>query len=286
MVDRMMWFATREKGLWVKCPSVGMPSNSVGWGAEEDYLNGGAYSVSSTASHKEFSLTWNTATRDEVRPIMDFRSRLYGDGPFFWSDPFTNKYNVLPQWLASPFQGLDDGIILTGSTTRGAQVQTPANTLDYPTRSIRYTVSGSANTKVWVPIPPGHTAWVGVHGLTGTGGTVVATPTTGPTTTGTPTTLTMLAVTDPVRVNHSVDSNSGTNTGVLISLGGSGTVTLSGLMVEILPTGDTPATGGFISGQGHSGCSFKGWPAYTPYSDAQDIVGLVAEFVETEGWAI
>ena len=69
-----------------------------------------------------------------------------------------------------------------------------------------------------------------------------------------------------------------------MSLGGAGTVTLSGIMVQVLETGVTPATGGFISGQGNSGLQFVSQPAYTPYSSALDKVGVVAELTESYGW--
>jgi len=279
-----MWFGTRNNMRWIKAPQVGMPSAKSGRYSDAEYINGGAFAQSSTASHKNYRMTWESATRDQVRPIMDYRDGLYGNGPFYWCDPIAMQYNLLPQWLASPFQGLDDGLILTGKDARGEPVDTPANILNYPTQSIRYTVAASDPVKkVWVPIPSGYTLWVGAHGQDGTGGTVVATPTTGPTTTGTAVNLTLLSVTSTTRVNQSFDGD--TYGGVLVSLGGVGTVTLSGIIVQVFKTGTTPPTGDFISGQGHSGCSFSGWPDYTPYSAALDIVGLVAEFVETEGWA-
>ena len=282
---KQMWFGTRAYMRWVKAPTVGMPSSRVGRSDDADYLNGGAFVQSSTASHREYQLTWEAAKRSETRPIMDYQDRLYGDGAIYWADPVAMPENMLPQWFASPFQGLDDGPILTGEEVRGTAVATTANTLGYPTRSITYDVAADSTVmKVWVPIPPGHTAWVGAHGQDGTGGTVVATPTTGHTTGGTPVTLTMLPVTSQTRVNQSFSGD--TYGGVLISLGGVGTVTLSGIMVQIFPNGVTPPTGDFISGQGHSGCSFNGWANYTPYSSALDINGLVVNFKETEGWRV
>lgn len=281
MANNQMWWATREYGMWVRCPSVEMPSSKSGWVSSMDYLNGGAYVRRSTAAHKNYTLSWNILTRDQSRPILDFADRLYGDGPFYWIDPVAARYNLLPQWFASPFQGLDDGIILTGDKARGEVVQTPMNSLGYPIRSIRYDVtSGSNPTKVWIPIPPGMTAWVGAHGQDGTGGEVVVTPTTGPATTGAPTTLTLLDVTDDTRVNASFSGS----TGIYVALGGEGTITLSGLMVQIWPTGMTPPTGGFISGQGHSGCEFTSQPEYTPYSDVFDQGAVIAEMTEVGGW--
>lgn len=284
MARSKMWFATRQYGAWVPCPAVGMPSSKVGWANEMEYINGGAFSRTSTAAHKEYRLTWDVISRDDARVILDFADRLYGNGPFFWTDPFTADQNVLPQWFASPFQGLDDGIILNGSTTRGVSVATSDNMLGYPISSIRYTVASDTPERVWIPVPPGYTAWVGAHGLDGTGGTVEVIPTTGPNSVDSATTLTLLDVTDSTRFNASFANSSG-YTGIYVTLGGSGTVTLSGIMVQILKDGKTPEEGGFISGQGNSGCAFSGGqPEWTPYSAAMDRGSIVAEMVEVGGW--
>lgn len=63
-----------------------------------------------------------------------------------------------------------------------------------------------------------------------------------------------------------------------------GSVTLAGVMVQVLPTGTSPTPGGFISGQGHSGMSYDGYPEKSAYSAALDLVGLTASFIETEQW--
>lgn len=481
MARSRMWFGSRDRMTWVKCPDVEMPSSKVGWTSRADYLNGGAYVRHSTAAHKEYTLSWNYAKKEELREILDYADRLYGDGPFYWVDPYTADSNLLPQWFASPFQGLDDGIILNGSTTRGESIITPQNTLGYPTRSIRYPLTEGSNTvRCWVPIPPGYTAWVGAHGpnaVTDAGVTVKQD--------GQPEVLVpTLGVTDSTRVTDSFDGGTagsgievslaapgigivnghtnpffvsggdapvnqqgtsgpfiGTYNGVSMGRMGStvntatairlspntkrisavqgdtiharikvwnassgsrsvsaqirsasdapssgtytqlslyntpvveiaagdfhifdfsgtitdataasavltvvrwelgspeigdetfieyayishdplpsgqevfsgaspgaswngtpnaststlnvGFVTLSGIMVQVLKTGTSPKPGGFISGQGHSGCSFAAQPDYVPYSAALQINGdkgtggLVAEFVETEGW--
>lgn len=278
-----MWFSTRDYGTWIQCPSIEMPSSKEGWNSGGSFLNGGAYQRSSTAAHKKYALHWGSIGRDEARKILDFADRLYGDGPFYWVDPFVAEYNMLPQWFASPSQGLTDGIPLNGDV-RGTAIDTPANANGYPVKSIVYTVIlGVPTVPVWVPVPPGYTAWVGAHGADGTGGVLQVQTTTGPTSYGSTTTLTLLPVTSTVRVDTAF---SGAITGIELSLSGNGTITLSGIMVQVLPNGVTPEPGGFISGQGHSGCSFVDQPEYVPYSAAFDRASVAAEFVETEGWRV
>ena len=275
------YMGTREKMLEVRAPSVNLPSSKQGYFNKVDFLNGGTAIRRSQASHKLYTMTWNSLDRDEARKVLDLADGIYGRGPVYVHDPIAADRNVMPQWWATPSQGLYDGLVLNDGE-RGEAVVTPANTLNFPTESVRYVVDEGRTRRVWVPIPPGYTAHVGAYGFDGTGGTVVATPTVDALASGAPVTLTLLDVTDNSRFNQTF--NSSLYDGVELSLGGSGTVTLSGIMVQVLETGVTPATGGFISGQGNSGLQFVSQPNYTPYSSALNRVGVVAELAEYYGW--
>jgi hypothetical protein len=275
------YMGTRNQMLEVRAPSVNMPSSKQGYFNKVDYLNGGTSIRRSTAAHKNYTMTWNSMDRDEARKILDLADGVYGRGPIYVHDPMAADRNVLPQWWATPSQGLTDGLALNNGT-RGVAVSTPVNSLNFPVNSITYTVLSGQTRRVWVPIPDGYTAWVGAYGADGTGGTVVATPSIDAVNNGTADTLTLLDVTDDTRFTESYASS--LYDGVELALGGEGTVTLSGIMVQVLETGVTPATGGFISGQGHSGLQFITQPTYTPYSSALDKVGVVAELTEYYGW--
>jgi hypothetical protein len=272
---------TRNQMLEVRAPAVNMPSSKQGYFNKVDFLNGGTSIRRSTAAHKNYTMSWNFLDRDEARKILDLADGVYGRGPLYVHDPIAADRNVLPQYWATPSQGLSDGLALNDGT-RGEGVTTPANSLGFPSESVLYTVLSGQTRRVWVPIPDGYTAHVGAYGSNGTGGTVVATPTIDAGSDGSPVTLTLLSVASNARFNQSFASSS--FDGVTLSLGGAGTVTLSGIMVQVLETGVTPETGGFISGQGNSGLQFVAQPTYTPYSSALDKVGVVAELTEYYGW--
>lgn len=283
----VMYFGTRQLMQWIACPNVEIPQGKVGWASQTNYLNGGAYVRRSTTAHKEYEFTWDPVTRDEIRTVLDYADRLYGDGPFYWVDPWNADANMLPQWAASPFQALDDAPNAYATNVLLEQASTPSNTLGYPVRSTRFTFTDDSAPRrgPWVPIPPGYTAWVGAHGFDQSGLEVVVTPTTGATTYGTPFNATLLSVTDSTRVTDSVAASSGA-TGLVLSLDGASgdSIALSGVIVQVLKDGVTPSTGGFISGQGHSGCQFADQPEYVPYSAAFGNGSVVASLVETEGW--
>lgn len=265
----------------IRAPSVNIPSSKQGYFSKVDFLNGGTSVRRSTASHKNYTMTWNSVNRDEARRILDIADGVHGVGPVYVHDPVSADRNVLPQWWATPSQGLYDGLVLNDGE-RGTSLATPANTLGFPLESVRYVVSPGKTRRVWIPIPEGYIAHVGAYGFDGTGGTVVATPTVNILQSGAPVTLTLMDVADNSRFNQTFSSS--LYNGVELSLGGSGTLTLSAIMVQVLEDTVSPQTGGFVSGQGNSGLQFLAQPTYTPYSSALDKVGVVAELTEYYGW--
>ena len=346
-----MWFGTRDYPQWISCPVVDADMSKVGWQSQQQYLNGGARVRRSSTAHKEYNLSWNLQSRDNIRQINDYADGIYGDGLIYFLDPFAMDKNVLPQYWAAPMLGADDGPILHGGV-RPTIVATGTNGFGYPVKSAVYAVkadatitgavgSGSvvtftaANTyavgdvvsisgitpsvynlgtvtiatasstqftvnntavgtyssggtatvarpQLYIPIPAGYTAWIGAHGsATGTAA-VKVTPTVGPATLGTPVNLTLLDVTSDTRVNESFDGDS--YSGVLIELAGVGNLTLAGLIMQVIPTGVDAAIGGFISGQGNSGCHFAEQPKLQNYSSAMDLVGMTARLVEVGAW--
>lgn len=284
MDDSRMWFGNRNYMRWVPCPQVGADYGLSGSQQQADYLSGGSFVRNSMNKAKTFALTWSLTSRDDIRGVTDFAEGVYGPGPIYWSDPFNMDKNVLAQAMATPSLGGYDAPTLTGGE-RPQLVPTSFNTLGYPTESASYVTNIATDTPLrhYVPIPPGYTAWVGVHGSAGTGGAIYVLPTKGTAAAGSPTAATMLSVTNTTRVNLSVDSSSSVD-GIEIYLGGTGSVTLSGIIVQVLRTGRTPEVGGFISGQGHSGCDWSTLPARDAYSAALDLVSVSAGFTETEQW--
>jgi hypothetical protein len=280
-----MWMGTRGYERWVKAPLTGnLDFSRVGWQAKSQYLNGGASVRSSFASHKEYVMAWR-GTRHEMRLITDLATGMFGAGPIFFIDPVAADKNVLPLQWSYPALAAKDGPILLG-TTRPSTIPTPSNVLGYPIDSVQYPTTGTSKS-IYIPIPPGFTAWFGFAGTSnGTGG-VRVTPILPGNTATTPVLPTILAVTDPTRMNTSFAG--GTYQGIVLdwAVGTATSVTVAGMMVQILPTGTLPNTAPgstFHSGQGHSGCKFESMPTMTPYSVPADSVGVAARLVEIGDW--
>lgn len=277
MARREMWFGTRGHMQWIPACRPELDTSKVGWSSETQQLNGGASVRRSVGAHKVYPLEWNPNTRDALAPIQDFADGIYGQGAIYFLTPEALDRNVLPAHIAFPAQGAYGAPLLFGEDDP-ILTPTAANSLGYPAETATYTVDGPGPA-TYIPIPPGHTAWVGAHGADGTGGEVTVTPVTGASDAGTPVTLDILAVTDSTRFNYSTDDGDG----MLLRLDGTGTISLSGIMVQVLPTGQAPVDGGFISGRGHAGCRFSGsGPTFSLYNlaGAIDRVAVTARLVE------
>lgn len=285
LYNNRMWFGTRAHMQWILAPQINYEAGKRGFAATATYINGGAFVRRSSTAAKGYNFTWTLKNRDEVRAINDYADGVFGTEAIFFLEPFAMDKNLLPQFWAVPALANGDAPMLAGEfeEDRPALLPTPSNTLGYPVNTAVYSLAAdSLLSSVWIPCPPGYSLWVGAHGTaTGTAG-VKVTPTSGASSVGAVLPVPLQAVTSSTRVNTRVDGNS--FNGGLISLTGVGTLNLSGLMAQVLPTGKTPATGGFISGQGHSGCSFVEEPVLTNYSVGIDRAGLSANLVETEGW--
>lgn len=171
-------------------------------------------------------------------------------------------------------------------TGRPEAVATPANSFRYPARSARYTQTAtSVGIQQYIPIPPGYSAWVGVHGDASAAGRIVVQRVNGYSTVGAVVAPTVLGLTAQ-QVNTEFASTS--SSGVVLQVASTPsdvTFTLYGIVVQILPTGQAPIVPtAFISGQGHSGCQFKTMPTESPYSarvGEDGRVGLTAVLEET-----
>lgn len=282
MDENKMWFGNRNYMQWIPCPQVGASYGLSGLQQSSDYLSGGKFIRNSMNKAKTFGLTWSLTSRENIRGVTDYAEGVYGAGPIYWADPMTMDTNVLAQAMATPSLGGYDGPSLSGGP-RPELVPTSFNTLGYPTETAIYTTSTDFEPlRHYVPIPPGYTAWVGVHGsLDST--YIMAQPTKGYATSGAPVEVPFLSVTDTTRVNTSFDWSPDVD-GIELYLAAPGVAVLSGIIVQVLKTGTTPQVGGFISGQGHSGCDWESLPARDAYSRALDLMGVSATLTETEQW--
>lgn len=284
MPDNLMYFGTKDRMQWVKAPAPGAGFAATAYSAGLSYLNGGASQRNSVNAHMEYALSWSSITADEIAQIEDYAFGLYGDDLIRWLDPTAAERNVFNRAWAAPKITAEDGIPLIGTATP-ALVTVGDMSLGYPLQGAQYAItSGMAARKFYCPIPLGYTAWIGCHGLANARGLSVQ-PLIGRTASGAVVPVATTAVNNSTRFTASV-SNTGTVNGIDISVDNTATysLTLAGLMLQVLPTGVTPGLGGFISGRGNSGCQFDGKPTTQVYSVPYDAISMSAKLIEVGDW--
>lgn len=288
MANRQTWFGTMGHERWIPTPAINPEYSRTGFSSEAEYLNGGGGVRESKSAHNSYILSWPPSkTREAIRSISDFADGVFdttdGINLIHWIDPMAADLNVLNMAWSFPAQASEDGVPLV-EDARPLAVPTLANDYKYPARSAQYTLRpGDKVLEQYIPIPPGYAAWVGIHGLPSAQGKFVIRPYNGiEPDLDTLIVPNVLAVTTSLRVNTQISSTQ--YSGFILKLAPvavNSVFTISGLMVQILPIGQTPERGDFISGQGHSGCQFVGKVSRTPYSAKLNRVAATARLTET-----
>lgn len=285
------WFGTRGYETWIPTPAINPEYSRANYQTSSQFTNGFFGSRESKNAHQVYMLSWSQAkTRDAIRLITDFADGVFDSvddvNLIYWIDPMAADKNVLNQNMATCSLATEDGVSLITDADGFGQpvaVATPPNGLRYPARSARYTLTADSVTyEQYIPIPPGFSAWVGIHGSVDAQDLIVVQRVNGYIDVGAVVEPVILDVTDNTRVN--TEFSSADSSGIVLKFAttvSDVTFDLSGMIVQILPTGTTPGLGDFISGQGHSGCQFIGKPGKTPLSAALDRVGATARLEET-----
>lgn len=281
-----VWFGTKGYMQWVPAPAVDIPAGKQGYSANAAFLSGGAYSRRSKAAAKRFTLSWNMRHREDIQPVLDYADGIYGDGYIYYSNPFAIDRNALPAYWASPFINYYDGPLVVDGV-RPDIINNNSAVNGYPVESAVYTLTSTSRVpSIYVPIPPGYTAHVGAHADVNSGSAFVrVTPEVSAVSSGTPVNLTLLSRSTTTRTNAMFEGDSYQGITVTMGSSSSGSLVVHGIIVQVLPNGAVPLSGGFVSGQGQSGMSFANHPSVSEYSAALDRVGVSVEMIETEAWA-
>lgn len=288
------YFGTASYAAFVKTPQSGMAANSVGYSSKMDFLNGGSSVRRSNGNHREFNMSWSgqmngTDSTENIQIIKDFYDGLYGDGPFYWLDPFAMSSNVLAPHYAAPMLSGLDWPSLSATIKPTLSANTYSN--GYPIKGALYAVPpGHCDTrKLTILIPPTHTLHFGWHAQSAS---LSASSTAGIRIT--PYNLSGVAQTNvnpasllaggTTRTNQTFAGSSVSRVEIFIANGGgtTDTVRLVGMIAQILPTGSSVASGGFISGRGTTKLEFSEPPTINYISSAinNGFIEMSANFVE------
>ena len=296
-----VYFGNAQKQTWIVSPQSGMRASSAGYISEQQLLTGSTSIKRSGASHRRFEASWlgslnAPGLEDSLQTIKEFADGYYGEGPFFWNDPYAMKSNMFSPAWASPAMSIDSdwyavcpddaGIGKSKVLTSSISSLVGNNTQGYPMYAAKYEAPGNPNAqsdRFTFYIPEGYSLWIGIHGHHGaTGKAFIQSYKNG--VAATPAELTMLGVNTANRFSTSVSSSTANKVEFYIAKVAPSPCTfhIVGLMAQLLPTGQTPATGEFLSGRGTNGLEFGSFPTMEYYSanvnDGQ--IGMSATLVE------
>lgn len=311
-----MYFGTPKNMQWIPAPDINMEATKSGWKSSTEFLNGGVSLRRSNSAHKRYNFSWHVNDQDKLQTILDYADGVFGYAPFYFLDPFAMNRNLLNQQWAFPASAGADALPLIGDA-RPVITDTVSNSYGYPAQTAVYTDFSGTSRSIYIPIPPGYTAYVGVHGnSSGAAGVNIRSYSVGSDGFQT-STATMISVDTAQRFGNQTFSGD-TVRGIELSIksGVTGTLSLTGIMVQVLkaPVSTTSSTGfdtgaygaggfggltvsttpipelvgNYISGRGHGGVDFAEQPKLSQYSAAlrggAGMIGVSADLWETNPW--
>jgi len=234
--------------------------------------------------------------------MKSYRDGTYGRGLLYFLEPGIYRTNILPAHWADPSMSINNeapslvyGVDpIAVSTSGGSDLALPVVSAQYDLSAVAAQYVPTPDSSVFLPIPTGHTLFLGAfYSSTGSGG-VFATPVNSNGTLGDAVKLTEKSTSD---VDVITDQFSGDITGVRLWVGKSSdansSVTLAAMSGRLMETVDVSnstkvdklVAGPWVGGQGHSGCRFLGTPSYVTNSPVDGgRVGFAASFVEVGSW--
>lgn len=284
-----VYFGNTTKQTWIKAPSTGLRADSKSWSKEAQLLNGRAFVRRSKASHRRFDMSWLGEMNDSdieqsLQTIKDFYDGVYGEGPFYWLDPYAVDSNILPPHWASPSMAEVHWPSLVPGLTQTFVPETVARNF-----SGKYVEFDTANNyesteKLTVIIPKNYGLNFGWHGpADGSSSGIRIVPylrTDG--TAATALNPAKLTAGGLVRTNTKILGDTYSHVEIFVATTTASTVKITNMIAQILPEAQTPATGDFITGRGTTAVEFAAAPQMEYYSSAigNGRIGMSATLIE------
>lgn len=287
-----VYFGNKTKQTWIKAPQSGMKASSIGYSSESQLLSGRTVVRRSKGSHRRFDASWlgslNTSdTETSLQTIKNFHDGLYGDGPFYWLDPFAKDQNILPEHWAAPMLAEKDWPKLSYDIVPTFTSASVAN--DYPVKYATYSTSDAYESpeKLVVIIPEGYKFHFGWHGPSGVGATTgirIVPYLRADGTAAAAINPAMLVAGGTKRTNTSLNGNTYSYVEIFIGTDEALDVAITAMIARVIIDSETVPNGGFIPGKGTTKLEFATAPTFDYYTSAinDGQIGMSASWVETE----
>lgn len=285
-----MWFGNLQHAQWVPCPATGAQRSRTHYEERQDFMNGGVWIDRSTGGSVGYQFEFPVQDSSEyegIEAFTRFQSGEYGEDYIRFIDPMVLDQNLFNEAWAAPglaevgakpisreaveFVDSDSGDVANGYPARSAKFTVTSPALTPPVD----TGPGSQNSTFTLLVPPGYslvTWWAGT--VTGSGALLAQTMTAG-----------VWSAASAVTSGDTFTSATAVRFFVGRTTSAASTITLSGLVAQLVPTGVTPTLSRFIPGKGHSGLRFTGAGRVENYVMAdRHLVGASIALQEVEPW--
>jgi hypothetical protein len=296
-MNRKVYFGNAVMQFWIPAPQSGLTASNTGFSTTAQLLSGRAFTKRSVASHRGFDAAWvgplnSEVSEDSLHTIKDYSDGIYGNGPFYWLDPYATKTNLLaPHWAAPMLTEKDWPTICAIPSGSGATsfVPTESNTKSYPYKSLNINLEStdsfeSANANR-VIIPTAHRFHFGWHGDVISGDATVILRAYSRST-GLPTDITTspLSVNSAIRTNTQVSGTTYSMVDVIVvkPAGATSEIRIAGMIAQVRGEVEAVPQGDFISGRGTTSIEFSSLPQIEYYSANVNNgqISLTASFTE------
>lgn len=263
-MTRKLWFGIPGTHMeLLPAPSIESSSSNASYAETIEFENGGGDVRRSSQFRKIFSfaILGTVEETEGINGYSRFSSGFYGDGPFFFVDPYTYGTNVLPPAWASP------GLIEIGwqkiSDFEPTFVDTVANVYGQPARTAIFDVESAdavvaSGSYCTIVIPPGKFLHLGASGSAAGGARVSVLPILSDNSSGSVVDLVLLDPAGATRMNTVFSGD--TYQAVTIYLPSStiagSVIQITSMMAQITDTDATPSVSNHIHGEGHTGVEF------------------------------
>ena len=259
-----------------------------------NFLNGGSSVRRSNRTARAFNMSWSgqmngTDQTENLQIVKDFYDGLYGNGPFYWLDPYSMNSNVLPPQWAAPMLDELDWANISETITPTFVAGTYANGFPIKRAVFSLPASHADTRRLTILIPPTHTLHFGWHATTAgvTAATAAGIRIVPYNLSGVAQTAvnpaSILAGTSS-RTNQTFAGSSVSRVEIFLANGAASTsaANIVAMMAQVLPTGASVAAGGFISGRGNTKLQFTDPPTINYISSAinNGYIEMSANFVE------
>lgn len=284
----LVYFGTKDKQSWIKAPATGMKASKTGWAAESTLLNGRSFVRSSYGSSRRFDASWdgsyNSSTETSLQHIVNYSDGLYGDGPFYFIDPFAANQNVMPPHWAAPMLASTDWPPLDYAITPTFTKATVAN--NFPMKYATYITTDDfeSEEKLTLIIPTGYKLHFGWHGPTAGSDTGIRIMPykRSDGTANTAINPVKISAGGTTRTNTQVSGTTYSRVEIYIATELASTLNITAMIAQILPDSSLVASGGFIAGKGIAALEFAQKPQIEYYSSVinQGQIGMSTTWVE------